>query len=104
MDEIMANNTTFVPCAGDVVYVTSKPPYKYLETSIGTVTKYPSDDRSFNDAIMLVKASDHTSIVLDKIHPESYLCKNMIFRIEDWTFAPVGPEVRRALGLSIPEV
>jgi len=101
----MANNTTFVPCAGDLVYVRSKPTYRYLETSIGTVTKYPSEDRSFNNAIMLVKAADNTSIVLDKIHPEScYLCKNMIFRIEDWTFAPVGPEVRRALGLSIPEV
>lgn len=100
----MANNTTFVPCAGDLVYVRSKPIPKYLETSIGTITKSYSEDRSFNDAIMLVKAADNTNIVLDKIHPESYLCKNMIFRIEDWTFAPVGPEVRRALGLSIPEV
>lgn len=99
--------TTFIPATGYYFYVTANPRIRHVEihnsTSFATdVKQVIHQDNSYTDEIFLCLARDDTAVIGESKHGSSWgKGKPQLFKIANYSFAPVGPEVLRLLGFGV---
>lgn len=97
----------FVPSKGDYFYVSCKPRKKVIGGGvfdIGVAEKVVEiEDRSYSGYVFQCMGRDDYALAAER-RPEGVgVIDRCAFVIAHYNFAPVGPEMLQALGLSTPE-
>ncbi len=98
--------TKFIPDPDTLCYVTAIPETRTVVNGDGVATKVKEANKSFQGYIFRTLGHDMMMMVAQPVFSNYYLSEDEkkrkhIFRINDWKFEPVGPDVAKALGLTM---
>lgn len=91
----------YIPQEGDLFYVKCNFMRDH-ENRDGTLTRVRINDNSYSDAIFQMIAKDNTALIGARVFDYGSAkdgTDRKLFRIEQYEFSPVGPDVYKTLGI-----
>lgn len=99
--------SNFVPAKGDYFYTSCKPRKRIIGGGIfdvGVAEKVvETQDHSYSGYVFQCMGRDDHALAAERRPKGAGFMDNYTFVIAQYNFAPVGPEMMQALGLSTPE-